>query len=235
MRVNDLPNLLLATGRGLARRATRMRTRDAALVVMFVAVVLLAYREKDVLQRMAGQPPTGGDSLAHAISMFANACGSGMAMTVLGVLVLAVGMITKSARLVDTALVYGAAGAWCFLFTVMGQLVFAEARPLMGGSMHYFVLHGHGVSGHASAAMLLAWPVHDVLARDAPPRVRMLATALVIAWALFVGWTRVYLNMHHAWNVLLGLALGYWSGRAACVAYAERWSARSRPKGRIDG
>lgn len=78
--------------------------------------------------------------------------------------------------------------------------------------MKLFAPGGHGVSGHAAAAALLFWPVRDVLARDASPRVRQVVAAALFAWAALVGWSRVWLGMHFVWNVELGLVIGFFTG-----------------------
>jgi membrane-associated phospholipid phosphatase len=93
--------------------------------------------------------------------------------------------------------------------------VLAEHRPNDGGAMRLFALDGRGVSGHASATALLFWPVRDVLARSATPRARLLVTAVLIAWAVVVCWSRVWLGMHFVWNVSLGLAIGFFTGFVA--------------------
>jgi membrane-associated phospholipid phosphatase len=64
-------------------------------------------------------------------------------------------------------------------------------------------------------AALLFFPVRDVLARDATPRVRHIVTAALLAWAALVGWSRVWLGMHFVWNVSLGLAIGFFTGFVA--------------------
>jgi len=84
--------------------------------------------------------------------------------------------------------------------------------------MTFRALGGHGVSGHAAAAALLFSPVRDVLARGATPRVRRMVTAALLAWAMWVSWSRVWLGMHFVWNVVLGCAIGFLTGRAATRA-----------------
>jgi membrane-associated phospholipid phosphatase len=81
--------------------------------------------------------------------------------------------------------------------------------------MKLFALGGHGVSGHAAAAALLFWPVRDVLARGATPGVRRVVTAALVAWAVVVAWSRVWLGMHFVWNVMAGLAMGLFTGFVA--------------------
>ncbi len=126
----------------------------------------------------------------------------------------------------DAALVLGVAGVWCFIFTKTGQFVLAERRPTEGGTMKLLALGGHGVSGHAAAASLLFSPVRDLLfspvrdllARGATPGVRRMVTAGLLARAIVVAWSRVWLGMHFVWNVMLGLAIGFFTGLVAARA-----------------
>jgi membrane-associated phospholipid phosphatase len=99
--------------------------------------------------------------------------------------------------------------------TAAGEFVLAERRPIDGGAMRFFALGGHGVSGHAAAAALLFAPVRCVLMRGARRRLRWIASGAMLAWAAWVGWSRVYLGMHFAWNVTLGLAIGFFTGSVA--------------------
>jgi len=42
-----------------------------------------------------------------------------------------------------------------------------------------------------------------------------LVTAALLAWAILVGWSRVQLGMHFVWNVMLGTAIGLFTGFVA--------------------
>lgn len=151
----------------------------------------------------------------------ANVGGAGATMTLFGLAALVVGRALRRDALVNAALVLGAAGAWCWILTRTGQIVLAEQRPVEGGEMRWFAMDGHGVSGHAAIAALLFAPVRDVLARRAPGSVRHAAAGAIMAWAAFVGWSRMWLGMHFLWNVVLGLALGFLTGHAAVAAWTE--------------
>ena len=70
------------------------------------------------------------------------------------------------------------------------------------------------VRGHASAATLLLWPLIHAT-RGARRSVRVATVVALVAWSLLVGITRVWLNMHFAWNVLAGWLVGEVTGRLA--------------------
>ena len=190
--------------------------RDWAVVVALGSATLLAYLEKWPLQTLI-QGHGGG--VARTLASVADACGSGFAVTSLGIAMLVAGLLARKPALVEVAVALGIAGVWCWLLMRVGQIVLAEQRPVDGGAMRFFALDGHGVSGHAAAAALLLYPARDVLARDAAPRTRRAVGLVAIAWALFIGWSRVWLGMHFAWNVMLGLALGAFAGRAAARTF----------------
>jgi len=188
---------------------TRWHARQWALFLAVAATTSLAYVAKWPLQ--ASVQSVGGGA-ARAVALFIDSYGDGFAVTLAGFAVLFAGRLLHKPTFVEAALVLGAAGIWCWIFTKTGQLVLAERRPKDGGAMFFFALDGHGVSGHASAAGLVFAPVRDVLGRGATPRARRIATMALLAWAILVGWSRVWLGMHFVWNVLLGLAIGFFTG-----------------------
>lgn len=228
----DLRAFMHLLGRTTVTLATASVRWRAAQWLAFVAVVggiAVVYFEKwplqEMVQRFGGTPLRG---LALAV----DAWGGGGGLTVLGIATFAAGRRLRRPALVDTALTLAAAGVWCWVLTKTGQLVLAERRPNDGGAMVLFAFDGHGVSGHASGAGLLLWPVRRVLlGRGTSRRTRFLVTAGLVAWAAFVGWSRVWLGMHFVWNVALGLAIGLVTGAAAArAANAPGQSAPARPK-----
>ena len=187
--------------------------------VAFVAVAGVAWAgERPLQSAIEGR----GGRIASAVATFANLAGSGYAVVALGVLALAAGTWLRKEDLTQAALVLGAAGLWAFLLVQVGQLVLAEQRPIEGGAMRFLALHGHGVSGHAAAAALLILPARDVWLRRASARSRHLAVVLLTTWAAVVGWSRVWLGMHFAWNVVLGFAIGFCASSGAVAAWRER-------------
>jgi membrane-associated phospholipid phosphatase len=191
---------------------TRWRSRQWGLLLAVAVATLVAYVEKWPLQACA--QGVGGAG-ARAVALFIDAFADGFAVIVLGFTALFAGRWLRKPALVEAALVLGAAGIWCWIFTKTGQLVLAERRPKDGGAMVLFALDGHSVSGHAAAAALLFSPVRDVLARGATRGVRGILTVALLSWAVVVSWSRVWLGMHFVWNVLLGLAIGFFTGFVA--------------------
>jgi membrane-associated phospholipid phosphatase len=230
----DLGRLVAAFGRvsrAVVESPARWRAREWAIFGSVALAALCAYVEKRPIQaRLQGDG--GGDrgGALRQLALFGDAFGSGGATVLFGFIAFTIGRIARKPLLVDTALALGAAGFWCWLLTKTGQIVLAESRPIDGGSMHFFALGGHGVSGHASAAALVYFPVRDVLARRArlPPIRRAVGIGL-LAWPAFVGWSRVYLGMHFLWNVILGFAVGSFTGLVATRALGGAFtSLRSR-------
>jgi len=207
-----LARLFVATGRRLARLPPPSGWLLAA--AMGVATALAYVWKQPIAAFFEGHPGGPVDALAE----LANVGGAGVTVVAAGVLLLVVGRGLRKDSLVQTALVLGAAGAWCWLLTTAGQVLLAEQRPSEGGEMGWLALGGHGVSGHAAAAALLFWPVRDMLA---PPRLRNAVSVAMLSWAAWVGWSRMWLGMHHLWNVILGLALGFLTGRAGVAAWRE--------------
>jgi membrane-associated phospholipid phosphatase len=158
---------------------------------------------------------------AERMSEIVSAIGEGARVSLLALGALLLGRALRRDTWVDALLVFGVAGAWCWIFTRTGQFVFAEQRPLDGGVMRWFAWDGHGVSGHASAAATLFFPMRDVLARRAAAPLRHLFAAVLLGWAVLVGWSRMRLGMHYLWNVEIGWALGFFSGHTAVVAWRE--------------
>lgn len=92
--------------------------------------------------------------------------------------------------------------------------------------MHFFQHDRHGVSGHASATALLFLPLTAIVCASWRPTARRTVGVLLTGWIVLVDGMRTALGMHHAWNVLLGTALGLGVGRVA-VEVVPR-SSRSR-------
>jgi membrane-associated phospholipid phosphatase len=207
--------LLLATGRRFVRRPSGSAILATGGILASVAV---AYAwKRPIAAFFAG----GGNGLAERVAEIASAVGEGTTMTLLALAILLLGRGLRRDTVVDAMIVFGAAGAWCWLFTKTGQIVLAEQRPVEGGAMRWLAEDGHGVSGHASAAATLFFPIRDVLARRSAAALRHLIAASLLGWAVLVGWSRMRLGMHYLWNVELGLALGFLAGHNAVAAWRE--------------
>jgi undecaprenyl-diphosphatase len=179
----------------------------------------MLYAEKRSLQAVLQRPDDGA---APHLAEFVDVLGSGWATAAFALAALGAGVWGQRQRLTATAVLLAAAGPWCWLLTMLGQLVFAEQRPIEGGAMRLLQGHGHGISGHAAAAALLAVTLHGTMASDLGRRGRLAADVGLFGWALLVGWSRVYLGYHFAWNVVAGFSIGAFTANIATRAYRRR-------------
>jgi membrane-associated phospholipid phosphatase len=135
-----------------------------------------------------------------------------------GALFVVAGLELDSPREVETGVMLLESYAFTGLFTVVSQFILAEERPGGGGSMRFFKTDGHGVSGHSSLAASLVGPLsHQYLKRnegDGKFQVVGKELARITLWTLpfLTGVSRIENNEHYAWNVLLGLSIGYGTG-----------------------
>lgn len=211
--------LLLRSGIAMARASARWRPGQWGYLLAFMALGIAAWANQAPLQ---GAIEGRGGGIARNLAIFANLAGSGWSVAALGLAVFVVATALRQEDLRQAALVLGAGGLWAFLLVQLGQFVLAEQRPVEGGAMRFFALQGHGVSGHAAAAAALILPVRDVWLRRASSGARHLAVSLLTVWAAVVGWSRVWLGMHFAWNVVMGFAIGFWASSGAVTAWRER-------------
>ena len=211
----DAPRLLVQTGHAMLRAPRSWSLPQWLRAAAFTCALVLAFVYERGLQSVI---EAHGGAAAGVVARLINICGGGVVVACIGMAGFAAGRMLKSDALIDAAIVFGAAGVWCFLLTELGQFVLAERRPMFGAEMRFFSVDGHGVSGHASAAALFALPVRDVWLRKSHPAVRHLAMIVLVVWSLAVAWSRVWLGMHSVWNVLLGLALGRFTSAAAITA-----------------
>ncbi len=185
----------------MVRAPTEWRARGWITFAAFVTAVTVACVEKRPLQSLIST------SRPHASWLeIPSIVGSGWALDALCITIWLASVPLKRAR--ATAHVTSVAAIWCFVAVKVGQFILAEDRPLDGGAMHFFRIPGHGLSGHACVAALLILPLVHIAARDFGKTRRVLVAIVLVAWALFVGWSRVRMNMHHVWNVLLGWGAG---------------------------
>jgi len=216
--VRNLARLFLRTGRALLVAPTRWRASEWALCAAFLAGLAVAWSNERPFQALV---EGRGGNIAGVVARLANLAGSGTAVTLLGLGALLLGHVLRKDALVRATVVLAVAGAWAFLLVDAGQFVLAEQRPLEGGAMRFLASGGHGVSGHAAATALLVLPVREVWLRRATPLSRLLATVSLSIWCGVVGWSRVWMCMHFAWNVLAGAAIGLWASSSAVAAWRE--------------
>ena len=205
--------LITRTSRGLCRAPLGFGAREWLFSVAFAAAVVVLFSEKRALAALTGiHEPTLATSIITAL-------GGGAATTIWVLALLTFGRLRGDPRLTRAGVVLGSGGACAYALTSLGQFVLAEARPIDGGEMHLFASGGHGVSGHAAAASFLALALSRTLARDLAPARERALTIAVFAWAAIVAGSRIYLGMHFAWNVLLGVGIGL---SVATVAEKEK-------------
>ncbi len=208
--------LLARTLRALAAAPLRWRARGWAAFLVVAAGTLGAFAWKRPIQQALH---SHGQHALDATARVASAVGGGWPLVAFIAALHLLGWLTRRRSIVDAAMVLTVAGIACWLLTAFGQLSLAEARPRHGGAMTFFHLHGHGVSGHASAAAVLYGPMSGVLARGWPAVARRALAAALAGWIVLVAWSRVWLDEHFLWNVLLGAAVGVWTGLAAVRAW----------------
>lgn len=161
----------------------------------------MAYAKKRELQARIAKP----DSV---VAKVANHVASGNAMLAYGIVLAIVAARTHDPKLSAFVRRFAKSGLIGFAAFEASRFVLAERRPKEGGEMRFFRLHGHGVSGHTFAAALLHDPIMATWGPGLSRRNRALLSASLYAWIAFVAWSRVRLDEHYVWNVLLGARLG---------------------------
>jgi membrane-associated phospholipid phosphatase len=214
--LHRIRRLFLATARELVALPGRASAWHWSMFVVLAALVVGGWVTKRPVQVAIATTIDG--RAPRAAAALANELGGGFAVCAMGVASWVVGRVARATWAIEGAIVLAAGGMWCFALTTLGQFILAEARPVDGGAMAFFAGGGHGVSGHASAAALLATTYAWVAGRRWP-RWRRVIAIVFGAWVLLVAWSRVWLGAHYAWNVMLGLALGWVTARAALRAF----------------
>jgi len=139
-------------------------------------------------------------------------------MLLYGVIVAIIAARSRDPKLRAFVRRFAKAGVIGFAKFQASRFVLAERRPKDGGAMRFFRLHGHGVSGHAFAAALLHGPIMSTWGPGLSRRDRALLSAALYAWIGFIAWSRVALDEHYVWNVLLGARLGLRVSRGRTTA-----------------
>ncbi len=125
-----------------------------------------------------------------------------------GVALATVAALTQDPRWRLAARRFAASGAVGWIVFRATSFVLAEQRPKEGGAMHFFRRHGHGVSGHAFACALMYSPLMTTFGAEMRPGSRAAFRAALRTWIALVGWSRMRLDQHYLWNVILGTAMG---------------------------
>ncbi|MGH9869086.1 MAG: phosphatase PAP2 family protein [Candidatus Polarisedimenticolia bacterium] len=129
-----------------------------------------------------------------------------------------IGRMTGSERTRHTGLILAESAAFTFATTELLQYVFAEQRPGDGGELRYLQGGGHGISGHTSIVASMAVPMDRLFFRldrsdsGALRFGKVVGKVLVYGAPVATGWSRMNDDKHYAWNVVLGLGVGYLMG-----------------------
>jgi PAP2 superfamily protein len=136
-----------------------------------------------------------------------------------------IGRMSGSERTHRAGLILSESAVFTFAATELGQFVFAEQRPLEGGKLRFFTTGGHGISGHTSIIASMAVPLDRLFFRIQPDdgawtKVgKFIGKGVVYGAPLMTGWSRMNDDKHFAWNVLLGLGVGYTMGEYVSSAH----------------
>jgi hypothetical protein len=143
----------------------------------------------------------------------------------IGLLLFLEGKIFKQPQVHETGLMVLESAVYTAVFTEAGRFVLAEQRPDEGGDLKFFQSSGHGISGHASIAASIAAPLSRGLFKvDADDGHwarfgKRFGTGISYGLPVLTGLSRIEDNRHYAWNVVLGLALGFSVGKTVADAH----------------
>ena len=191
---------------------------------VLVSSAVLAHNKRDVQSELLENRGHESDE----ISGTAKILGNGGVVPALGLLLFAHGRIFGQPRVHDTGLMVLESALYTGLFTGLGQHVLSEDRPAQGGDLRFLSGGGHGISGHASLAASLAAPLSRGLLRvqaddgDWARFGKRLGTGFAYGLPVLTGLSRLHDDKHYAWNVVLGLGLGFWVGETVADAHDSR-------------
>ncbi|MGC8594549.1 MAG: phosphatase PAP2 family protein [Candidatus Kryptoniota bacterium] len=137
------------------------------------------------------------------------------------------GMLTKTGYTVDTGIMIGVTEASAFaVYYVMKNVIFRRERPYAALSnvhtMHIDSADKYSMpSGHSTAAFAIAT---TLALRYPKPYVYIPA----YAWAILVGYGRIYMGLHYPSDVIAGAALGSASAIAVSLLGAQITDIRKR-------
>ena len=151
----------------------------------------------------------------------------------IGMLLFLQGKIFSQPQVHETGLMVLESALYTAIFTEAGRFILAEQRPDEGGDMKFFQSSGHGISGHASIAASIAAPLSRGLFGIDPDDGRWsrfgkrFGTGVAYSLPVLTGLSRIEDNRHYAWNVALGLTLGFAVGNTVADAHDEAAEVRT--------
>lgn len=116
------------------------------------------------------------------------------------------------------------------VFSVLGSYVLSEERPSEGGKMKYFKPNGHSISGHSAFYASFSGPLNRTFTQIQPHDTRSTKILKYVGKGFIYGLPALFAYSrlrhdfsyhyptskpephHYAWNVFLGLSLGYGIG-----------------------
>jgi len=209
------------TGRAIWFHATHPTLKEG---LGYAGLTLAAlYLEHNKLA-LAGEIQEDRTSSADAVSSRFRPLGEAI-VPVAAFATWAVGRLSGSERTRRAGLILSESAVFTALATEVGQFVFSEQRPADGGRLSFFSYGGHGISGHTSIIASVAVPLDRLFFRVKPgdngwmKAAKFLGKGTVYAAPVITGWSRINDDKHYAWNVVLGLGMGYTVGRFVSEAH----------------
>jgi hypothetical protein len=211
----------------ILKTPSSLDSKGIVRVLSFTALTAGLYANKEEVNRgiqiLLGADPARSQRSLHGFKFL----GDHGVVAGIGAIFIVGGLELDSQREVETGIMILESYLFTGLLTGLGQFIFAEQRPNEGGEVRFLKSDGHGISGHAAIAASLAGPViHQYLERDqADSRdlavIKEIARISLVGLPFMTGLSRIEEDLHYAWNVLLGLAIGFGTGHLVARSHEE--------------
>lgn len=211
---------------GAATRSLRFRVvvmGVAALACFLLLVLQVSLRgpltgEDVALSRAAARIP---HDWVYALAQLFAAAGHWAVQTAVLLVVTAVLWVQR--RRISALVIAGLSLGLLAVVVGAAKLAFGRARP----PLNVYALHAGGdsfPSGHTAAAVVVGCILAWLLSEGSRAGVRRLLWAAAALWAILIGMSRLYLDVHWLTDVLAGWAIGV---ALVCAIYLSyRWFAR---------
>lgn len=203
------PKLLLRVGIEMPLWFFRCGIKGWAAVGAFLLSLLISYQYRWQVRDFF---IASNDGFIEILAQVGRYFGDGITVVVTAAVLFILGVSLKKKVFAEASLVLAVAGLYCGLLTSVGQFILAEARPESGGAMAFFAIGGHGVSGHSSSSAVLFFPLYGTMGGKVNKPLRAALGVALLFWACMVAWSRMWDDKHFLWNVMLGSAVGFFSG-----------------------